>query len=238
MGLIKSNHAPAALSPFSMRDIEAQARQIILRAQQQAEQVLAEAQQQAGQIRQRAYDQGFAAGREDGLKSGAQEGRSAGQQAALAEHRARLEQLIKALSAAASELDASRRRLQADATAELIRLAVAIARRVTKLQGALDPSVLTANVTEAIRLVVQSSDVRIAVHPSQKQVLAEVLPALKVQWPQLQHVELVEDATLLPGGCRIFTASGEIDADLDRQIDRVAADLLPAASAGTEAPES
>ncbi|HWP41095.1 MAG TPA: FliH/SctL family protein, partial [Tepidisphaeraceae bacterium] len=142
-----------------------------------------------------------------------------------------LEQLIKALAAAAGELDAARRRLHADATTELIRLAVAIARRVTKLQGALDPSVLTANVAEAIRLVVQSNDVRIAVHPSQKQALAEVLPALKFQWPKLQHVELVEDATLSPGGCRIFTASGEIDADLDRQIDRVAADLLPAASA-------
>ena len=36
MGLIKSANAPTTLMPFSMKDIENQARAILLRAQQQA----------------------------------------------------------------------------------------------------------------------------------------------------------------------------------------------------------
>jgi flagellar assembly protein FliH len=107
-------------------------------------------------------------------------------------------------------------------------LKLAIARRVTKLQGSLDPNVVTENINSAMKLVVHSADVRVAVNPAQKQSLEQVLPQLRVKWPSVTHVEIIEDAAIASGGCRIFTAHGEIDADLDRQIDRVAADMLPA----------
>lgn len=228
MGLIKSNNAPPTLAAFSMKDIESQARAIILRATQQADQILAKAQTEGIAIRQKAYDQGFVAGREDGSKKGGEEGRASGKQAALTEHKAKLEQLIKALSGAVTSLDSSRSALESTASAEVIRLAVAIARRVTKIQGLNEPQVLTENITAAMRLVVHSTDVRIAVNPAQKASFTEVLPQLKLKWPNVSHVEIVEDAKLAPGGCRIFTAGGEIEADLDAQIDRVAGDLLPA----------
>ncbi len=48
-------------------------------------------------------------------------------------------------------------------------------------------------------------------------------------WP-VGHVELVDDATLSPGGARIFTLGGMVDADLDVQIDRIVADLVPSKS--------
>jgi flagellar assembly protein FliH len=233
MGLIKSNNAPAVLAPFSMRDIESQAQAILLRAQQQVDQLLADAQSEGAKIRQEAYDTGFAAGREDGLRKGAEEGLAAGKQAALAEQRMKLEQLAKTLIATVTDLDSSRTRLESQAASEVVKLAVAIARRVTKLQASLDPSVLTENVCAAMKVAVHSSDIRIAVHPSQKQALTEVLPQLRMQWPGVSHVELLEDAKLAPGGCRIFTMHGEVDADLQRQIDRVASELLPEApSAG------
>jgi flagellar biosynthesis/type III secretory pathway protein FliH len=65
------------------------------------------------------------------------------------------------------------------------------------------------------------------VNPQQRQVRDELLPRLKVHWPNVTHVQLVEDASIAPGGCRLFTAQGEIDAELARQIDRIAMDLLP-----------
>ncbi|HEY7087414.1 MAG TPA: FliH/SctL family protein [Tepidisphaeraceae bacterium] len=229
MGLIKSNAAPAALAPFSMRDIEQQAQAIILRARQQADQLLAAAQTEGVQIRQNAYDQGFRAGQEDGSKKGTEDGRTAGKQAALTEHRAKLEQLAKTLTAILSEFDASRTRFESASASEVIRLGVAIARRVTKLQASLDPNVMTENIRGAVQLVVHSSDVRIAINPQQKQVLMDLLPQLRMQWPKISHIELIEDSAIAVGGCRVFTAQGEVDAELDRQIDRIAADLLPTA---------
>lgn len=233
MGVIKSNNVPASVTPFSMADIEAHARSLLLRARQQADQALAAAQAEGAIIRQNAYDQGFAAGREDGLKKGTEEGRAAGKQAALAEQKAKLEQLVKSMLDLVNAFEASRTRFESSAAAEVIKLSVAIARRVTKLQGALDPNVMTENVLAAMKLAVHSTDVRIAIHPQQKQTLVELLPQLRLQWPTVKHVELVEDASLSPGSCRVMSGHAEIDGELDRQIDRVAADLLP--QQGTDA---
>jgi flagellar assembly protein FliH len=229
MGLIKSINAPPMLETFSMRDIEAQARLIISRAQQEADKIVSDAHVDGARIRQKAYDDGNAAGTQDGLKKGTEDGRAAGKAAALAEHRAKLEQLLKTFTSGVSELNASRAKLESNAASEVIKLAVAIARRVTKLQGSLDPNVMTENVRAAMKVAVHAADVRIAVHPSQKQNLADVLPQLKMQWPSVTHIELIDDAAMAVGSCRVFTVNGQIDAELDQQIDRVANDLLPSA---------
>jgi flagellar assembly protein FliH len=229
MGIIKSTNVPPTLETFSMRDIEAQARIIITRAQQEADKIVSEAHVEGARIRQKSYDDGNAAGTQDGLKKGTEDGKAAGKAAALAENRAKLEQLLKTFTTAVSEMNASRAKLESTAATEVIKLAVAIARRVTKLQGSLDPSVLTENVRSAMKLAVHAADIRISVHPSQKQGLSELMPQLKMQWPSVSHVDLIDDAAMAVGSCRVFTASGHVDAELDQQIDRVAADLLPGA---------
>jgi flagellar assembly protein FliH len=147
----------------------------------------------------------------------------------LAEHKAQLAQAVNTLAAALKQVEGSRKQLEADALAEVVHLAVAVARRVTKRQGELDERVVVENLREAMKLVVHAADIRVAVHPKQKQVLADALPKLQLEWPALEHAELVEDATLAAGGCRVYTLHGRVDADLDGQLDRVVADLMPQA---------
>ena len=228
MGLIKSANAPPSLTPFSMADIERQAKAVLSRARQQADQLLAAAQAEAETLKQQAAQRGLADGRRQGMAQGLEQGRQAGHQQALNESRDALGQATRALSAATTALDASRADLEATALAEVIKLVIAIARRVTKRQGMIDPAVLTANLQEAMKLVVSSADVRIAIHPSQRKALDAALPQLLLQWPNLIHVHIVEDASLAPGGCRVYTEQGQIDADLNQQLDRIAAELLPA----------
>jgi flagellar assembly protein FliH len=227
VGLIKAEKAPLSAVPFSMRDIEEAARMILLRAQQQAQGLLAEAQREADLLKQQASVEGFAQGRAEGLARGTEDGHAAGKQAALDEHRISLSQLVQSLTGALTEIDASRRQLEANARADVIRLAIAIAERVTKRKGVMDPSVMTENMSAAMKMVVAGADLRIAVNPTHMQTLTDALPRLKLQWPQLQHAAIVEDASLSPGGCRIFTRQGIVDADLDEQLNRIAAELLP-----------
>ena len=51
---------------------------------------------------------------------------------------------------------------------------------------------------EAMKLVVQHADVRIAIHPASGRRLQDVLPRLAMEWPALKHVEIIEDATIAP----------------------------------------
>lgn len=227
MGLIKSAHVPAAASPFSMRDVEQHAKSILIRAREQAEALLVEAQSEAEMLKQQAYVQGMDEGRREGRQQGMQDGAKAGAQQALAEHKQQLATLMTALTGAATQLDAARNELESEGLREVVALSIAVARRVTKRQGLLDPEVLTDNLREAMKLVSHAADVRVVIHPSQRSVMDAALPQLRLAWPQLKHVELIEDAALAPGGCRIATARGMIDADLDAQLDRVVNDLLP-----------
>ena len=227
MGLIKSTTAPPSLAPFSMRDVEEQAKSLLVRARQVSERLLAEAQREGEQIRQRAHAEGLAEGRREGLERGADEGRQAGRQQALDEHRAALAQALAALTSAGQALDASRADLESEALQEVVELAIAVARRVTKRQGVIDPAVLPENRRAAMKLVVHAGDVKVALHPSQRQTLQAALPALKLEFPRFLHVDLVDDPSLSPGGCRVFAGHGQVDADLGEQLDRIAIDLLP-----------
>ena len=190
MPLIKSASAPVRLQPFSMKDIEDQARGMLLAARQRADRFLAEAQKTGEQLKAEAHAQGLANGLKEGLVNGRAEGLKAGREAALKEHQAKLSSLIASLTTAVTALDKSRRELEAAATRDVIALAIAIAGRVTKRLADADPGVAVANVNEALRLVVHASDIRIAFHPAQKATLEDALPAIKATWPALVHVEL------------------------------------------------
>ena len=92
------------------------------------------------------------------------------------------------------DLDERRDDLHTTGLHEVVELACGIARRITRRQASFDPEVLCGNLKDSMALAVHAADIRIALHPSQIQTLQKELPNLKLTWPQLKHVELVEDA--------------------------------------------
>lgn len=228
MGLIKSSKTPDAVVRFSLPDIEEQARARLAQAQAQAEEILADAAARAAAIESAAREQGQAAGwqqgRSDGHDSGACE--------ALDQYAAKLRDVIATFHSAAAALEQLRAQVEAAATRDAVELALAIAARITKRQGLIDPDVLLENVTAALNMVGRTGVTRVAVHPSQRALLEEILPQLQLESPSVRHAEIVDDATISPGGCRVFTVNGQIDADLQTQLDRVIMKLLPGGCAG------
>jgi flagellar assembly protein FliH len=192
-----------------------------------AERLLVAAQEEGEQIKREAHAQALAEGRRAGIAEGLELGRKQGRDEALAGQREELAELVGAMTQAVQELDGARLALEAESKTAVIRLAIAIAERVTKRLGVVDAEVAVANVEEALRLVVHSADVRIAVHPSQRATLTDVLPRIRAKWPALKHVDLVEDGSIAPGGCRIYSGGGEVNADLDLQLARIAEELVP-----------
>jgi flagellar assembly protein FliH len=227
MGLIKSNNSPVSLMPFSMADIEQQARAMLQQARQRAAQIVSQAHAEAAQIKEQVKAGALVDGLKQGLLEGREKGRTEGHDAAIAENRQALQHLIVQLTSACQQLEAARQELQSNVVEELIQLAVSIAQRATKRLSELDPQVAVANVSEAVKLAVHAHAVRIAVHPSQRATLEDLLPRMRLHWPKLEHVELVDDDTLSPGGCRVYTGGGVIDASLETQIARIAQDLVP-----------
>ncbi|HEX8915640.1 MAG TPA: FliH/SctL family protein [Humisphaera sp.] len=227
MGIIRSNQLPTAARAFSMNDVEDVAKRVLLKAKLQAENLLAAAMEEAEQLKAAAREEGAKEGFDHGHAEGVKHGLEAGKQEAAKQHAAELKAVIKAYAAATAEIEARRKELDGQALVGAVKLAVGIARRVTKREGLIDPEVLQANLAEAIKLSLNAGDLRVAVHPDQLAGLKAALPQLKMKLPALKHVELLADPGVAAGGCRVYTRNGEVDADLDAQLDRVIADLLP-----------
>lgn len=229
MPLIKANNVPAGSIAFSMTDIEQHARTILAQAKAQAtaqaQQILSEAKTQAETLKKNATAQGKAAGLEQGRKEGRDQAFAEARNQALSEQKAKLIETFNTFAKITKEVDARLQAIQLEARSELVPLALAIARRVAHLSAEHDVSVVQANVNEAIRLVMNKASIRIAIHPTQRQSVDALLPQLKLQWPTMQTVELIEDASLSTGGCKVFSAGGVIDADLQTQIERIAKEL-------------
>jgi flagellar assembly protein FliH len=227
MGLIKSADVPLSVSAFSMVDVEAAAKQILRRARVKSDEIVTAAHEDAVRTREEAKKEGFAEGKMAGHAEGLAEGKKSGHAQALAENLAAMTKLVNSLTQAMGQLENERDQLQTNAINEVVKLACLIARKVTKRQGLFDTQVMFENLKEAMSLAVHASDVRIAVHPGQVETLRAELPHLRMAWPHLKHIRLIDDPSIAPGGAKVFTPHGEIDGDLDAQLERLAAQLLP-----------
>jgi flagellar assembly protein FliH len=223
MALLKSSKLPDAVARFTFPDIEEQARARLALAQERAEQIIADAQARATEIESAAREQGQAAG----WQQGHADGHDCGASAALDQHAAKLREAIATFNSAAAALEDFRAQVESAATRDAVELALAIAARITRRQGVIDPDVLLENVKGALNIVGRSGVTRVAVHPSQRSVLSELLPQLQLDSASLRHAEIVDDESISPGGCRVYTSHGHVDADLQTQLDRVTMKLLP-----------
>lgn len=223
------------LSVFSLADIRAQADDILARARAEAASILADAQRRKKELAEQARQHGHA----EGQKAGLAEGRRAGHEQGLIEARDRFGQdqqkLLGALAALLDDFDQQKRRMLSQAHRDLVRLALAIAGRVVKRVVAAEPEVAASNVREAAALVSSSSDVVVQVHPGEVESLQRFCRQWGEQTGRLDHVRVMADESVDRGGCVIRTESGQVDATVQGQLDRIAEQLVPGDREGSVA---
>jgi len=150
-------------------------------------------------MHQQAHDEGYAAGYGEGRDRAAQEAE-------------RLRQIVATLTQTAQELD---QRLAED----LLGLALVISQQVLRQALKLRPDLILALVNEGlVQISLAQQRARLVLHP---QDAALVRPALGERIQQ-SGLEVVEDAQMSRGGCRLEASECEVDATLERRWQRVA----------------
>jgi len=153
-------------------------------------------------IQQQSHEEGYAAGYREGRAQAAQEAQ-------------RLHTLLQGIAAALGKLDQT----VAD---ELLALALDIARKVLGEALKLRPELVLPVIRDAVRCLPQfDQTVRVVLHPQD----AALVRAYMAEHPAAAGWTLVEDASLARGGCRVQTASSDIDATLQSRWQRVVAAL-------------
>lgn len=231
MPVLKRQHAERYAKDavvLDLADIAQQAEALRRAAQQQADRIIAEAKAERERLLSDAAEVGRREGHAEGLAQGREAGKTAGETEARAEHADQLRQLQAAWADALGEFLSQRDHLVIECKQDVLRLALTIAERITHRQIDCDEEVVCRQIEEALRAVGKPSRVVIAVSPDEIDLVREVLPDLAGRIEAAEHSELVADASLSPGSCRIRTAGGgEIDAAIETQLRRIVETIIP-----------
>ncbi len=162
----------------------------------------------------------------EAFTKGYEQGERAGAEAAAT----RAEAMLRRLARTIEELSDLRRTMIRSTEQEMVRLALAIARRIVRREVAADTTLVLSLARAALDRLGDRNAVTIRLHPDD-------CAAMRSQQAELgcAHVTVTPDAGVPRGGCRVETDFGFVDASLDAQLNEIAqallADELPDAEA-------
>lgn len=147
---------------------------------------------------------------ERGRQTGNAEGRKAGAEAAAREWQPHIERLSRSIA----ELATYRAQFRRDSEPELLRLAMAVARKILHRELSVDPHSLLGVVKAALESINQAEILTVRVSDADANALAGILSGIGLP----AEVELTPDRTLERGSIVISTRRGNVDAGIQTQL--------------------
>jgi flagellar assembly protein FliH len=157
----------------------------------------------------------------EAYQRGFTEGRGVGHQQAMGE----LQPVIDRMTRSLAELSTLRGRIRKDAEADLVKLSIAVARRVLHRELTLDSESISGIIRVALEKLESREMCRVRVHPDQEGAVRSALG----KFGDGQNVELLADGSLQSGDVLFETPQGTLDASIEvqlREIERGFADRL------------
>lgn len=157
-------------------------------------------------MHQQAHQEGYSEGFEQGRAEGRQKGEEQSRQEAL-----RLNGLL-------SQVDEAMQQLDREVAQALLDLALGIARQMLRQALSVRPELILAVVKDAINSFPQANQhPQLVLHPHD----AALVRANLEEELAHGHWRVVENSQIEPGGCRLETSHGELDATLEKRWQNV-----------------
>jgi flagellar assembly protein FliH len=191
----------------------AYAAEIMDQARSDARTLREDAAAQADALREAAWQEGF--------HEGQTTGRSAMEITLRDEWDAEKKALRAQVQKMIEEIGTARAALWERQEAEMLELALAIARQVTKTEITQNPLVVKSLIQNALRRVTDKDHVRIRVAASDAPAVRAMREELLETADGIRQLEIIDDRRVGEGGCVIETAAGTIDAKIETQFTEI-----------------
>lgn len=230
MPVLKQHHNTPAMREaivLDLGDIGAQAARIRAAAETEASKIISEARAKSESLANKLNDEAQKQGYADGLEKGLVQGQEQGRSQALAESAEQLRQLTAAWSEVATDWEQQRTEMEREARQAVLEFALSAAEKIVHRVIEVDESVVVDQAAQALSLVLSAHDARVCIHPVDRPMLEDALPDLIKELASLEHIDLVDDEAITPGGCVVAFGQGRIDATIERQLQRLIDLILP-----------
>jgi len=147
-------------------------------------------------------------------EAGRREGRAEGERAGAEAASAALQPVLERFTATIAELASFRARFRRDSEPELLRLALAVAKKILRRELTVDPHSLLGILKAALETINQAEVLSVRTAPEEADQLTGRLTALGLP----DKVEVVPDRSLERGSVVLETKRGQIDASVNTQL--------------------
>ena len=211
MATIIKSHVAAGpeAAPFRLTELAGTPAAQVQAAQSEAARIVAEAHRQAAEIRRQAEV----------------EASSAAEKVLDQQVGCQLDSLTAALEATIEGLAAAKTQWLAHWERTAVKLATAIAARVIRCEVQRTPEITLALVRESLELASASGELQLRLHPADYESLGPHVRRISDELTRLGKVQLVADAAIERGACRVDSRFGTIDQQFAAQLARIEQEL-------------
>jgi flagellar assembly protein FliH len=172
---------------------------------EEARRILDEARTRAEHMEREAFEQGFTQGERAGRE--------------MAERS--VESTLLALGAALESWQSTMETRSEEMVSEVVRMAMAVARKILQREVTLDGGVVADVVRGALAKGGLRGEVTVRVHPMDRGALLEARPEILRQLEEVRSLRVESDETIRRGGALVECEAGELDLRLERQFEEI-----------------
>ncbi len=160
------------------------------------------------------------------FKAGFDEGRRHTERNLRTELAAQLEMERNRIDSFARNIEASLAEFRHALERDGVKLAIAIAERIVKREVQVDSETVLRQIQEAIRRLVGVDKVKIRVHPNDEELVRSMRSSLIAGSDAVRELAIEMDESIAPGGCVLESDSGNVDASISTQLERIESALF------------
>jgi len=201
------------LSSFNFDDMADRANDYLRDVRREAGRILEQARQEADLIRQRAREEGT------------QQAVEAATHQARADLGEQLQNALPAVQRLVDEMKQSRQEWIRQWENNVVHLAARIAARMMRREAVQHPEITLGLIRESLELAAGSGEIALHLSPADHETLKPQLELLEAELEKLAPIQIVPDAQVTCGGCRVETKFGTIDQQIEAQVDRIEEEL-------------
>ncbi len=132
-----------------------------------------------------------------------------------------LETAAQALATAAEEISRVRESLAKNSGQDMLRLVMAVSEQIIRREVAADPKIILTIIETALQSSVRSDQYRIRINPADLENVTAQKPLFLASISGLKNLSIEADAAISPGGCRIDSDLGDVDATIETQLEAI-----------------
>ena len=169
------------------------------------------------EIEKKAYEEGFQKGEADGLASG----------------KSKIEEMVNRLHSIINDVETLWPNLISANEEKLISLILKVSEKIVLGHVALDNEMVRKSVLEAFQILPEPETVSIFINNEDYEYIENIKDDIFQDAKNLKQISIISDSSVSPGGCRIESEKGDVDATIETRLRAIQESIIAAANNNT-----